>query len=226
MRDVLYACCPMHSTILGGKVGGKCSYYGSTLFLSDSFGAPLKVDPFDFSRLPAYRDPMFEMNPGARVFVELGTQRGFTAHRAVIHLPKATVHCVDPWFNFAGKPEYVGDMDLCHAVFQELHKENLASGRVIAHKGFSWDIAETFDEPIDFLWIDGDHTYDGLMKDLELWVPKVVPGGLIVGDNHEMPEVAGALKTWAEKHGYTYEVGGALKKARGRRKQFWFKKKG
>jgi cephalosporin hydroxylase len=34
-------------------------------------------------------------------------------------------------------------------------------------------------EPLDFLFIDGDHTYDGVKMDLEMYGPLVRPGGLI-----------------------------------------------
>lgn len=33
--------------------------------------------------------------------------------------------------------------------------------------------------PIDFLFIDGDHRYDGVKRDYELYMPLVRPGGLI-----------------------------------------------
>lgn len=36
------------------------------------------------------------------------------------------------------------------------------------------------DRPIDFLFIDGDHRYEGVKKDYELYAPLVRPGGLIV----------------------------------------------
>jgi predicted O-methyltransferase YrrM len=32
---------------------------------------------------------------------------------------------------------------------------------------------------IDFIFIDGDHTYDGLRCDWEGWRPRVVPGGIV-----------------------------------------------
>jgi predicted O-methyltransferase YrrM len=39
-------------------------------------------------------------------------------------------------------------------------------------------IASSFGgEPIDFLFIDGDHTYDGVRRDFELYAPMVRPGG-------------------------------------------------
>lgn len=39
--------------------------------------------------------------------------------------------------------------------------------------------ADVDDEPIDFLFIDGDHTYDGVRRDFELWSPLVCPGGVV-----------------------------------------------
>lgn len=36
------------------------------------------------------------------------------------------------------------------------------------------------DEPLDLLFIDGDHTYDGVKADFEMYAPLVKPGGLIV----------------------------------------------
>lgn len=33
--------------------------------------------------------------------------------------------------------------------------------------------------PVDFLFIDGDHSYEGVARDFELYAPLVTPGGLI-----------------------------------------------
>jgi len=35
------------------------------------------------------------------------------------------------------------------------------------------------DNPLDFLFIDGDHTYEGVKKDFEMYSPLVRPGGVI-----------------------------------------------
>ena len=35
------------------------------------------------------------------------------------------------------------------------------------------------DQPLDFLFIDGDHTYEGVKRDFNLYAPLVRPGGLI-----------------------------------------------
>jgi predicted O-methyltransferase YrrM len=35
------------------------------------------------------------------------------------------------------------------------------------------------DDPLDFLFIDGDHSYDGVKRDFEMYSPLVRPGGII-----------------------------------------------
>jgi len=51
-------------------------------------------------------------------------------------------------------------------------------------RDYSVDAADSFaDETIDFIYIDADHTYEGVMADLEAWYPKVKKGGFILGDD-------------------------------------------
>ena len=49
----------------------------------------------------------------------------------------------------------------------------------------SVEAAPTFaDASIDWIFIDGDHTYDGAIADLKAWYPKVRRGGLVSGDDY------------------------------------------
>lgn len=43
----------------------------------------------------------------------------------------------------------------------------------------SQDVAQILNEPIEFLFIDGEHDYEMVRLDFELWYPKVIYGGLI-----------------------------------------------
>lgn len=63
-------------------------------------------------------------------------------------------------------------------------------------------IYETFDGEIDFLFIDGDHTYGGVRKDWEFYSPLVRSGGVIVlHDNlYSAPNVE-VDKLWNEIKG-------------------------
>ena len=39
----------------------------------------------------------------------------------------------------------------------------------------------------DFVYIDGNHDYEFVLKDLETWFTKVKPGGIIFGDDYLRP---------------------------------------
>lgn len=43
----------------------------------------------------------------------------------------------------------------------------------------SKEAAQIFNEPIEFLFIDGDHDYEAVKLDFQLWYPKVIYGGFI-----------------------------------------------
>ena len=54
----------------------------------------------------------------------------------------------------------------------------------------SHNASKNWNSPIDFLFIDGDHSYEAVKQDIEDWLPHVVQGGSIVFDDYEsMPEV-------------------------------------
>lgn len=49
------------------------------------------------------------------------------------------------------------------------------------------------DESIDCIFVDGDHRYEAVLKDLEAWLPKLKTGGLMIGDDYWMTQVAAAV---------------------------------
>jgi|SRR5579862_1190851 len=52
--------------------------------------------------------------------------------------------------------------------------------------------------PIDFLFIDGDHTYDGVRCDFELYSPLVRPGGIIALHDIASTIAPGVSRFWSE----------------------------
>jgi hypothetical protein len=49
------------------------------------------------------------------------------------------------------------------------------------------------DRSVDFLMLDGDHSYDAVMSDLDAWQPKMKKGGIISGDDYTWPGVESAV---------------------------------
>ena len=57
---------------------------------------------------------------------------------------------------------------------------------IIHHKDFSYNVLDKFeDNSIDFIYIDADHTYESVKKDIESYLPKLKDGGVIGGHDYQ-----------------------------------------
>ena len=53
---------------------------------------------------------------------------------------------------------------------------------------------------VDFVYLDGDHTFDGVYKDLKNYYPLVESGGILAGHDADSPDVAKAVCKFVTKH--------------------------
>jgi cephalosporin hydroxylase len=52
-------------------------------------------------------------------------------------------------------------------------------------KGLSVEMAKRLpDESLSLVYLDADHSYEGVINDLQAWYPKVVKGGVIAGHDY------------------------------------------
>jgi hypothetical protein len=95
-----------------------------------------------------------------------------------------------------------GDKDGNDVVWTDLNKEYLNvknmfldNKNVYIHKGFSYDILNGFDDNyFDMIYIDGDHSYDGVKSDLNLSFLKIKNGGLICGHDYISSKFEGVVR--------------------------------
>lgn len=84
---------------------------------------------------------------------------------------------------------------------------------------------------LDFVYIDGDHSLDGIYQDLYCWVPKVKLGGIVAGHDYKdggdsgMPDYFGNQLPYAVKavvDSFCLKYGFKLNVAGGVIKSWWF----
>lgn len=128
--------------------------------------------------------------------VEVGTHRAEYA-RILMESWYGTLDCVDPWsippgYEYQAKflwggPTREDDYIAALRVSQDYH------GFMTLHRMTSKEAAPLFDgNSLDLVYLDGDHELPGFLDDLNLWWPKVNPGGILAGHDVLCPgEVGG-----------------------------------
>ena len=73
------------------------------------------------------------------------------------------------------------------------------------YKSLSHEAVDIFsDKDVDCLFIDAGHSYEAVKKDIEAWLPKMKPNGIIAG--HDYNSWAGVKKAVDEKFGNPHKI--------------------
>lgn len=144
------------------------------------------------------------------LFVEIGIWMGKSAAFTGVEIynsgKKIRYDAID---SFLGSPEHGDVSAFLYDECEKNLKPLLDNQTVNLIKGISPEISSDYeDESIDYCFIDGDHRYESVKKDIEAWFPKVKKGGMICGhdyygiDHHAHGEWPGVFKAVDEKFGY------------------------
>jgi predicted O-methyltransferase YrrM len=133
-------------------------------------------------------------SPTPKTMIEIGSYMGeSTMMFAAVGLFD-TIHSIEP---HSGSEEF---NKLYGYSWEDVKKEYKINTRyfdnIIHHQDYSHNVVDMFeDNSIDFIYIDAEHTYESVKRDLELYLPKLKRGGTIGGhDYHEVwPGVCNAI---------------------------------
>jgi len=118
------------------------------------------------------------------ICVEIGVAKGNHAEHILYQNPKE-LHLVDPWGVF--KDGFIPPIteNSFEERYQNVCERFKNDKNVFIHRAYSHDVCETFeDESVDWVYIDGNHTHEGTLEDLNLWWPKLKIGGYLTGDDY------------------------------------------
>ena len=137
-----------------------------------------------------------------KVCVELGTWQGASAVPVAMSIARwgGTLTCIDTWsgeLNADGGSEPGRPPVMLFTCARRIVEAGI-SANVRFIPGMTSAAAKVWSGPIDFLYIDADHSYDGVRSDLEAWAPHVRSGGLILGDDYGNPYYPGVKEAWDE----------------------------
>jgi len=137
---------------------------------------------------------IFRLQINKPVGVEVGVFKGEMSRYVLNSHPDLILHMVDMWApHVGGSPYYasgdphstttVDEHETCYQAALENVKE-FGERAVIVRKPSVKAAADFADASLDFVFLDADHSFEGVTADLKAWVPKVKPGGFIGGHDY------------------------------------------
>lgn len=99
------------------------------------------------------------------IIVNIGAERGTSTLAMLEEQPFAVIFSID--------------VAPCEVEFENVKKAGLDPKRVIRILGRSQDVGHAFPIKADMIWVDGDHSYEGVKGDIGAWTRRVRSGGVL-----------------------------------------------
>lgn len=181
------------------------------------------------------RERLVEFLPKGAVAAEIGVAQGDFALMMLEKCAPAKLHLIDPWRGYeTGGGDGARAQFLAAAVgeresgtvapalrtsaeddrkFQAVQDRFKGDARVSFHRTFSYRAAAQLpDKNFDFVYLDGDHTYEYVLRDLLDYSAKIKDDGLILGHDYfedvfaakENYAVIGAVNAFLARSGFIF----------------------
>jgi precorrin-6B methylase 2 len=146
--------------------------------------------------------------PADGVIVEIGSYAGRSSvHWAANSHPSVAIYCIDPF------DAVIDPYSLERIQGEASRVEGRPSGELFAEQTREWadrlvPLAQlspppSWDRPADVIFVDGDHTPEGVTRDLRFWIDHLKPGGRLLGHDWDDPRVREAVEGFAAERGLT-----------------------
>lgn len=146
------------------------------------------------------RVPVLRIIPKDAICAEIGVWKGDFSERIRATARPRTLHLIDPWRFVPSYPQrwYGGaaarNQDDMDRIYQDVMHRFADDPCVRVHRLDSASAASRFaDATLDWVYIDANHSYQAVLADLNMWAPKIKPGGMLAGDDYAWHDEEGTL---------------------------------
>jgi SAM-dependent methyltransferase len=138
-----------------------------------------------FSYPNLYSDIVKQFPSGSK-FVEVGSWKGKSSAYMAVEIANSEKEieffCVDTW---EGGPDHQDMEELSQLYVTFLNNMKPLENYYSHLKTTSLEAVERFeDNSLDFVFIDASHEYEDVKNDINAWLPKVKPGGILAGHDY------------------------------------------
>ncbi len=115
--------------------------------------------------------------PKHSIVGEVGVSRGKYSEKILAVAQPKKLYLIDSWGNEFYKSH--------KKIVEDLFKKEVSSGQVIICQGISTVVLEKFEDGLfDWVYLDSDHGYENVARELEICRKKVKVGGIIAGHDY------------------------------------------
>jgi predicted O-methyltransferase YrrM len=136
------------------------------------------------------------------VGLEIGVASGWTMNHFLQNLSNLQLTGIDPYVGYMdGNIKIAQEMlDAQYLAAQDNISDFAPRGKIL--RGYSQDFVNSFeDKSLDYIFIDGDHSYEGALRDCELFFPKIKSNGIFAGHDWSFDGVRKAVNEFKDKNG-------------------------
>ena len=129
--------------------------------------------------------------PHNGVGVEIGVAGGKHAQWLWEYSKPSHLSLIDHWDEPKDNTYYFGTKEKTLEQYNKVVEWSQGKDVEVIKKDTSKAAALFENESLDWIYLDGDHRYDGVMKDLNAWWPKIKKGGFLSGDDYSLYDLKG-----------------------------------
>lgn len=139
---------------------------------------------------------------------EIGVRQGYSMRYLFDHVEGiGYMYGIDPWLPYS---DWSGEVTKEIAdqwkkdAYQILaqFKDRIKIAQMTSEKASRYIVPGT----LDFIFIDGDHTYESVCRDLKLYYPKMKKGAIFGGHDYSLKSVRMAVDNFRQEHNITKEL--------------------